>query len=492
MMGTRRGQWQWTVFVAGALVIMAGTRLSAQTTEPAQAAPEESKSAGEAPPEEQKAEANKAEPFTSKAWGVRVEPEPPSYVKTLDKSGIAGLEKLDWLEFGLEQCTRFELRDDDYRRDTLESDAQFLMRSRAYLGVRKVLDPFRFGIEFQDARQFHSDFPETNREVDEADLLQAFGELYFADALGPGYPVQFRAGRMTLEYVDRRQVGRNRWRNTTNAFDGFRVRLGQPTSDWQFDFFAVQPVDRRLRSFDPPDEERWLYGLVGAWRGWSKAIILEPYYLISDEDRKDPATADREIHVLGLHGYGMIADTAFDYDFDAAFQFGEDGDRKQRAFAVHGEAGYSFAHAWKPRLAFSTAYASGDRNPDDSLSERFDRLFQPGHPYSMADLFTWQNMISPKVRLALRPTAKLSTDLAYGPYWLAADSDAWTTTTRRDPAGESGDFVGQEIELRVRYKLDPRLELEAGYSHFMPGPFVRNTGPADDSDFFYVQTTLSF
>lgn len=73
---------------------------------------------------------------------------------------------------------------------------------------------------------------------------------------------------------------------------------------------------------------------------------------------------------------------------------------------------------------------------------------------------------------------------------LASDSDAWVNAKRHNPNGSSGDFVGQELELRVRYKIDPRVELEAGYSHFFPGPFVGNTGPADDGDLFYVQTTI--
>ena len=47
---------------------------------------------------------------------------------------------------------------------------------------------------------------------------------------------------------------------------------------------------------------------------------------------------------------------------------------------------------------------------------------------------------------------------------------------------------------------DPRLDsvslaalhsaLEIGYTHFFAGPFIENTGPADDADFFYVATTL--
>jgi hypothetical protein len=364
------------------------------------------------------------------------------------------------------------------------------MRSQAYVGVRKILDPFRFGIEIQDSRQWHSDYPETNRDVDQADFLQAFGELYFADALGKGYPVQFRFGRMTLDYVDRRLVARNAWRNAISGFDGFRLRLGQPTADWQFDFFAAQPVAVRMHQPNHPDEERWFYGLVGAWRRWARFVTLEPYYFILAEDWKDHKKPDREIHTMGLHGFGPIGKTGFDYDFDTAFQFGEDGRRDQRAFAGFGELGYTFQHNWKPRLSFSTTYATGDRTLEDSVSERFDRLFQTSHPYSMSDFFSWQNIINPKLRWEFQPLKQLRVDLAYGGYWLASDSDAWVVPNRQDKKGDSGDCVGQELELRLRYQINPRVEIELGDSHFMPGPFVRKTGPADDSDFLYVQTTL--
>lgn len=431
----------------------------------------------------------KSAKYKSKAWGARLETEPPGYVKTLDQFGIEGMEGLNWLEFGIEHCTRFEYRS-DYRRPDLLDDEQFLLRSRLYIGVRDILDPLRFAVEFQDSRQFHSDFPERNRDVDEAELVQAFAELYLEDALGAGYPLQFRAGRMSLDYVDRRLVARNRWRNTTNAFDGFRVRLGQGEADWQLDVFAVQPVERLMTSPDRSNEEQWFYGLTGAWRRWSRHITLEPYYFVLDEDRKGRDNPDREIHTVGLHGFGPIGGTQLDYDFDTAFQFGDDGERRQRAYAVYGEVGYTLQHAWKPRVSASLTFASGDRDPDDGITERFDRLFQATHGPSTSDLFSWQNIISPKIRLTLSPSSKFRLDTSYGAYWLASDSDAWVLPGRRDPSGDSGDFVGQEVELRMRYRIDPRVELEVGYSHFFPGSFFRNTGPTDDADLLYVQTTF--
>ena len=488
---TRIAHFRQRVVLAGAVLLLTCSVLPAQTTRPVQAPDAQAADRTKRPIWKQDVGSRASAPYRSKAWGVRPESEPPGYVKTLDKFGIAGLEDMDWLEFGLEHRTRFEYRSDT-RRPNLQDDEQFLLRSRVYVGVRNILDPFRFGIELQDSRQFHSDFPDRTRDVNEAEFIQAFAELYFKDALGQGYPIQFRVGRMSLEYLDRRLVARNRWRNTTNAFDGFRLRLGRPGADWQFDFFAVQPVERRVTSRDRADEERWFYGLVGAWRPWSRFITLEPYCFILDEDRKDRERPDREIHTLGLRAFGPIGDTGFDYDFNTAFQFGDDGRRRHRAFACRGEVGHTFRHAWQPRASVSAAYAGGDRNPNDGLAERFDRLFQATHCPSTSDLFGWQNIISPKIRLTLRPTTTLRIDTSYGAYWLAADSDAWVIPGRCDPRGQSGDFVGQELEVRVRYRIDPRMEIEAGYSHFFPGPFVGNTGPADDTDLFYVQTTFHF
>jgi hypothetical protein len=418
------------------------------------------------------------------------ETDPPGYVRTLSETGLPGTEDLNWLDFGIEHRSRYERRDDDMRRPVLTTDNQFLMRSRTYVGLREIVDPFRFGFEFQDSRQFNSQFPDSDRDINEADILQAFGELYFRDAFGPGEHLRFRAGRMSFDLVDRTLFSRNRWRNTTTAYDGFRLQLGEDTSDWQFNFVAAQPVDRRLIQPDRTDDHRWIYGVVGAWRRWPEYIILEPYYFLLDSERKRPSREDREIHTLGLRGYGLINATRFDYDFNAAFQFGDDGPRSHRAFGASGELGYAFDHDWHPRLSVSGLYAGGDRNPTDGVNERFDRLFGRSHGLSTSDLIIWENVIGAKVRYDMDINDKVEFDAAYGGYWLASDSDVFGTTGRRDPAGRSGDFAGQEIELRLEYTVSRRMRIEVGYSYFIPGTFLRKTGPSDDSDFFYVQITL--
>lgn len=477
----------WKTWMIATLLASCPSRLVLAAEEPAK------QDAGTAsvtkcePAASQPAEAKKPAHYVSKAWGVNGDGERPKYVKSLDQ---AGLKDMDWLDFGLEHRTRFELRDDDYRRAEFQTDEPFQLRSRGYVGVKKILDPFRFVFEFSDGRQFNSKYPDTVSDVDENDIYQMYGQLYFKDALGPGLPVSLDVGRMALEYVDRKLVHRSSWRGTTNSFEGFRLRLGEAASDWQFDFFAVQPVERRVRQMDRADEERWLYGLVGAWRKWSEIITLQPYYFILAEQRKNEVVNDREIHTMGFRGFGLIGNTGFDYDFDTAFQFGKDGDLIQRAFASAGELGYTFNHKWKPRLSSWTVYASGDRDPNDGSNNRFDSMFGDGHGFSNSDLFSWRNLISTKLRYEMVPLKDLKFDTAYGGYWLASDSDAWVVPGRRDRTGRSGDFVGTEWDARVRYQIDPRADVELGYSHLFPGDFVKNAGQADGSDFLYLAMTV--
>ncbi|MDX9861909.1 MAG: alginate export family protein [Rhodospirillales bacterium] len=471
----------------------AGTPAPAAAKEPAvepapgQPAPTPSPAPAD-PPREERTDFS----FNSRAYGTGREAEPPRYVKPLSARKIPGFESLDWLDFGLDTRLRVESRDDDYRQNNLTHDKPLLHRTRLYIGIREIADPFRFGLELQDSQLHNSHFDETTRDENNLDFLQAFGELYFKDALGPDRPLRFQAGRLAFEYLDRRLISRNPWRNTTNNFDGFRVIMGQAKNDWQLDFLAVQPVELRLHQRDRTDEETWFYALIGAWRRWSPHIVLEPYYLVLDQDRKDATLEDREIHFLGLRGYGLIGQTGFDYEAQVVGQFGESGRRDHRAFGFTSEIGYTFTHKWKPRASFFVGYGSGDRVADDRFSERFDRAFGFARPWSAQDYIIWENLLTPKVRVELQPHEKIRLDFGYGMYWLASDSDGWSRAGRRDRRGESGDGIGQEFDMRVRYQLDPRMEIIVGYSHFMPGDFTKNTGPADDSDFFYVETTLSF
>ena len=88
--------------------------------------------------------------------------------------------------------------------------------------------------------------------------------------------------------------------------------------------------------------------------------------------------------------------------------------------------------------------------------------------------------------------------LKYRAWWLAQSRDAWVGSGLQDPTGGSGNFLGQDIELKARWRLSPNLIFSAGYDHFFKGSYIESLAKvpgnpsAADTDYFYMQTEVKF
>lgn len=471
-----------------------------------------------------------------RSYGTQKETEPPRYVKQLNKTWLKDFDALadiDWLDIGFEYRARFEHRDNDFRRNAQNIDEPLLLRSRAYVGLKNVLDPFRFAIEVQDSRRNHGDYDRAydTRDVNQADFLQAYLELYYKesifgkDDLGNNRPFWVRAGRHAWEAGDRRLIARNEWRNTTNTFQGVRANIGEKKNDWQLEFHAVQPVQRFTKRLDEVDHSQNFYGVIGNWRRWSQFVTIEPSYFLlkQDGDRVEydsnglPAALNtqinREIHTGGLRVYGVIPGTQFDYDASYIKQWGHQDQKNAAgrvtaeldhdAYAYNAEIGYSFKHPWKPRFSAFYGVASGDKNPTDGKNQRFERLFGFARPWSNDDYIQMENIRSPKIRLEFEPKLSwlenVKVDTGFSWYRLDSATDRWNAGANlRDTTGNSGRDLGKEFDLRVRFPLNQYASLNLGYAYFWGGDFVKDTsrraaGQADrdtDSEFLYTELTL--
>ncbi|SFN61303.1 Alginate export [Nitrosospira briensis] len=448
------------------------------------------------------------------SYSTQPESDPPRYVRNLSKTGIEAFKDITWLDVGLDHRTRYEFRSNDIRRTDLGLDQPFLLRSRAYVGIREIIDPLRGAVEFQDSRRYNGSFPHDDRDFNDHELIQAYGELYFKSALGEDprkqhRPLRFRVGRMAYEALDRRLLGRNEWRNTTNTFEGFRLNLGQEVNDWELDLWAYQPVKRLLTDFDARIENQWFYGVIGHWRKWSDFITLQPYYMGLTQDGSKTGQTDRHIHAPALRGYGKISDTGLDFDFNLIYQFGRNGTQEHEAHAYTTEVGYTFKHSWKPRISAFYGYATGDRNPNDNVNNRFERFFGFARPWSADDYIVFENIKTPKIKLEFQPAKDLRIDGGYSWFWLASSTDRFNNLLdgntsavpnpgfNRDVTGNSDDFIGHSVDIRARYKLAKHIDTTVGYSHFTSGEFTRNRQIAalgrspGRSDFFYVEVVVS-
>lgn len=465
----------------------------------------------------------------SSSYATNPESDPPRYVRKLSDTGIELFKDIHWLEIGLEHRTRYEMRHNDIRRIEGGTDNPIFLRNRAWIGIREILDPFRFAVEFQDSRVVNHKFPATDQERNEYDLINAYGELYFRAGLGVDdrnqeRPVRFRAGRMAYEATDRRFIARNEWRNTSNSFEGFRLTLGKESNDWELDTFGMRPLRRLQTAFDQPNSHLWFFGTIGTWRKWSDIITIQSYYM-GQKQTADPngftATnrLDREIHMPGFRVYGK-AGNVFDFDASYNHQFGYSGTRRQDAHGYTIELGKTFEHPWKPRIGLFYGYATGDKNPNDNTDNRFDRFFGFARPWSADHYMIYENIKAPKIRFEISPTQTLGFEAGYGGYWLASKKDRMfdfldgnISNTVKDPGfnrdrnGNSGDFVGHAFEGRIRYQPTPRISTILGYTHFTSGDFVKNRIAANscetthkypcvdprsgNTDFLYVEILIS-
>lgn len=475
-----------------------------------------------------------AEDYYRKTKGYRVEPEPdpPSYVRNLSKTQFEQFREVDWLDVGLDSRTRYEYRENDLRPWTDTSSGSpvskyradpndlWLLRTRAYVGVKDILDPLRFAVEFQDSRSYGDRYERSVSDVNEFELIQGYGELYFDNALGHNRPLSIRAGRQSLELLDRRLIGNNQFRNTTNNFEGYRLRFGKKQNNWDLDTFALQPVERLKYQFDRPDERTWVYGSVLSIRQWSDLFTIQPYFL-GRKVKGDPyntnvayQTNTMDIYAPGLRIYGLIGDSGFDFDADINKQFGRYGSGKgfkkgkpvkqsmlqHDAIAYSLELGYSFDHDWKPRTSLYYGYGSGDKNSTDGINQRFDSFYGFNQPWSRNDYFSWDNIHAPKARVEFNPYRDVQVDTGYNAYFLASDTDKWNRANLQDKTGHSGSFLGHEFDIRLRHKLNPYVDWSLSYARFTPGGFTlaqdkSNTaaGPFTNqpSNFFYFEVSVN-
>jgi len=232
------------------------------------------------------------------------------------------------------------------------------------------------------------------------------------------------------------------------------------------------------------------------------------WYYLDEEDSSDEATRNRQLSTPGLRVCKKPAEREFDFEVEAAYQFGDSHasasasdttDLDHMAHFEHAEVGYSLSGSLSPRLVAQFDYASGDRDPNDDENNRFDTLYGARRfdfgPTGIYGPFARSNIISPGLRLFLAPSEKVDVMLVDRFYWLASDTDAWTTTGIRDPTGQSGDYLGNQPEVRARWHIVPKsFVLDGGLAYVIAGEFIEDAPGSNGEDFAfaYMQFTLTF
>jgi hypothetical protein len=431
-----------------------------------------------------------------------------------------------------------------------QADDAVLMRTRLgfLFNLHKKLSA---RIQIQDSRAWGEEGGGTatspvgsvTTSIDNIDLHEAYTDLkhLFEDQVGEG-TLTLRLGRQELSYGDQRLVSPLDWSNVARAWDAGRLMIALPDvpGKLKVDLFAsvIRDVVSLETSGGPGgvssvDENQGFHGLYAAFQeirpfaDWTRSDDTggeRPIFGVHQWDlytfyrdladgaftAEDGSTGDVEEVTLGTRAGGDLlrtpAGAGFDYTGEVAFQTGQfAGEDEICAYGYALTGGYTLAGkalgTTRVRLGVEYDYGSGDQNPQDGERNTFDPLFPFGHYYQgIQDTFSWKNGQDLAFKLDVYPpkeTRIIHGEIQYHVFWLSEEKDGWFNAglaqIRRDPTGSSGNFVGQELDITMKYALVPPFAVMwLGYAHFFPGEYVDETGSDEERDFVFAQLAVTF
>ncbi len=334
-------------------------------------------------------------------------------------------------------------------------------------------------------------------DVDTAAVQQAFVDVRIPG--GDDLTFTARVGRQEFLFGKQRLVSPLPWANTLRSWDAARVIA--KFDRWQLDGFYSRFVPVQQYQFNDWQPGQDFYGVYAAGKvgDEEKPFDLDLYVLgLSKEMAAFNGTAGEEDRItVGARFAGKIPDSAFDFDVEAAYQFGDVGSADIAAYMFASQLGYTFTLAdVKPRVFVGFDYASGDDSPGDSEVETFNQLYPLGHAYNgYMDFIGRQNIVDLSAGVSFKPCDNTTVKLAGHWFWRASSDDALYNAgggVLRAGSLGSEEEVGQEIDAVVTHKLNRHTTIEGGYSHFFAGDFLEESGTAEDVDWLYFQISYIF
>ena len=188
----------------------------------------------------------------------------------------------------------------------------------------------------------------------------------------------------------------------------------------------------------------------------------------------------------------------WDYDTEVAGQWGKSAGDTIQAWMWAADTGYKLGDVpWTPRIGIGFDYASGDSDPFDDVHQTFNQMDPLGHAYfGYLDQIGRQNLWAQNVNLTVKPHKSVTSRLAWHTFWTDKNRDALYNVAgapvRRSARGNVGDEIGHELDLTIKWQIDPHASVLFGYSHFWDSDFITDTGVSEDPDLFYLQYHYRF
>ncbi len=385
------------------------------------------------------------------------------------------------IEFGAVVKTRAESRmgESDLPR---HADGYAMSRLRFSMTARPS-DGLRIYVEAQDSQVgWMANAGRSRGLTNSVDLNQAYAEV----SLGKG-AATLTAGRMGLQFLGGRLIGRRNWHNIAPTWDG-----GMLTLERNGDSVHLMGFNRVVNTpgFDKPANTFLLAGVLGSVKSLADGHVLEPFVLTTRMRDMADLGRDAAIQTFGSRLMGEFAEN-WGYEVLLAAQRGGRPDLPRRGSLLHFNVNRGLPKVpWTPRLFLEWSRASGDDDPNDGMRTEFDPLYTNRHGlYGESDVTAMSNLKGLKAGVRLQPVGPLSIDIDVWDFRLATLNDGLYNIAARisvpaPTGGAKSDSIGQELDVIVSYALNNRIAIRLSASRFIAGPFVTDSPSGGKSSTF--------
>lgn len=372
------------------------------------------------------------------------------------------------------------------QRTTLNVKAQFTDDVNAFIEVDT------FDVWGADFRSFYPTGVDMAAPGGDVNMYQAYIEAkdMYDTALS------LRVGRQELVFGSQWLLGRNDANAMFTGLSYDALRLTYGTDTFTLDAFWAKLAEGGIAD-EFGDNDVDLYGIYGSYlavENW----VFDGYWLFVREDGVGTGgfATDSDLHTIGARGAGVCG--AFDFELEAAFQFGDvDSGPDWDGWAANFVGGYTFDVSYQPRLFLGAAFFEGGDGTDNG----FNRLFSNYEYVAGVTTTELSNAWLVDIGIMLHPTE--STMVMGQLTYLEAD----------EVMSGTDDELGMQLILLGVYNYSDDLQFEIGYAHLFgddgmhtspvrgngmaagflaPFPTTDAAGDEDDVDYLWIQTKIAF
>lgn len=312
-------------------------------------------------------------------------------------------------------------------------------------------------------------------DADTLDLNQLFLEI--SAPLDSNSKLSLRIGAQEFNYGIARMFSMREGVNVRQSFRALTAKYTSPT--WNIDAFVGNTYDSKPGIFDDePVLDETIWGAYAMGRlPFVPSVGSELYYFgfKKPSSRYASITGMEERHSLGTRLFYRPGNWSFETEL--VYQFGSFANQTISAYMASGSAGYTFADVlFRPTLSFGWMFSSGDKMPNDGVSNTFNPMYPRPHG-SLATSLVSMNVNTFMPMLTLVPIQGMQVQVQSMIWQLNSPNDGlynpaiiqiWNAPSNGASA------MGSQISVFLSYIFNRHVSVLLEATHFPSGEMQKS------------------